>query len=440
MTTDTLLTPTEVLSAKIYSNGWKQPGLGTADVTEKATGAKLGEIGIASPEDVSAAAAAVRQAQEEWAKVPGPKRDDTSKTESYPVDQWLGLSSDRYGHLATAGGGAAAKTRPLEISHSAEPDELGGPLAHDLIFQNAAARSLIRRFLVPIDALEVKPVDLKPILKVAERFDAEVTLLHCYEIPMSFDFAVGASALMEVTLHRDMTETRLLQLCTEVRKFFAKCRYEFAVGCLPVEILRASDTLHADLIAVPLSLDLVSHSWTTKELLDELVRKANCSVLGFNMKTLETKRSSDKLVSIKKVVVAVDLTKHSEATANYAAQIAKWFNASLCIAHVFSPPPSSEFGSKGSCNVIDQERRELRARLDQLTGQVHQVVSVCESVYLEGEPAEQISALAHDLGADLIITASHHPTFLARLFNLDKAPKIMHLAPCPVLVYHQENT
>jgi nucleotide-binding universal stress UspA family protein len=178
---------------------------------------------------------------------------------------------------------------------------------HDLIFQNAAGRSPIRRFLIPIDALEVKPVDLKPILEVAERFNAEVTLLHCYEIPPSFDYAIGPSALIEVTLHRDMVKTRLLKLCTEVRKFFAKCRCEFAVGSLPVEILRASDTLHADLIVVPLSLDLVSHSWTTKELLDELVRKANCSVLeipvasrGFNMKILETERSSDKLVSKKR--------------------------------------------------------------------------------------------------------------------------------------------
>jgi hypothetical protein len=74
------------------------------------------------------------------------------------MDQWLGLSSDRYGHLVTAGGGASSKTRSLEVSDSAEPDELGEPLAHDLIFQNAAARSPIRRFLIPIDALEVKPV------------------------------------------------------------------------------------------------------------------------------------------------------------------------------------------------------------------------------------------------------------------------------------------
>ena len=50
VTLDTLFTPAEVWRAKIYSNGWKKPGLGTADVIEKATGAKLGVIGIASAE------------------------------------------------------------------------------------------------------------------------------------------------------------------------------------------------------------------------------------------------------------------------------------------------------------------------------------------------------------------------------------------------------
>jgi benzaldehyde dehydrogenase (NAD) len=75
-TKETLITPTEVWTSKIYSNGWKKPGLGTADVIEKATGAKLGEIGIASSEDVSAAASAARKAQKEWAKLTGPQRGD----------------------------------------------------------------------------------------------------------------------------------------------------------------------------------------------------------------------------------------------------------------------------------------------------------------------------------------------------------------------------
>lgn len=76
MTIESLLTPAEMWNAKIYSDGWKKPGLGTADVIEKATGAKLGETGIASVEDVAAGAAAAGGAQKEWAKQTGPKRGD----------------------------------------------------------------------------------------------------------------------------------------------------------------------------------------------------------------------------------------------------------------------------------------------------------------------------------------------------------------------------
>src|SRR5260370_14837004 len=76
VTLDLLLAPTRVWHAKIYSDGWKKPGLGTADVIEKATGAKLAEIGIASADDISAAAATARKAQKEWARVTGPKRGE----------------------------------------------------------------------------------------------------------------------------------------------------------------------------------------------------------------------------------------------------------------------------------------------------------------------------------------------------------------------------
>jgi benzaldehyde dehydrogenase (NAD) len=82
MSTEKLLTPAEVWSAKIYSKGWKKPHLGTADVTEKATGAKLGNIGIASAEDVTTAAVSAREAQKEWAKLSGPARGDVLREAS----------------------------------------------------------------------------------------------------------------------------------------------------------------------------------------------------------------------------------------------------------------------------------------------------------------------------------------------------------------------
>jgi benzaldehyde dehydrogenase (NAD) len=74
--TDSKLVPLEVWGGKIYSNGWQKPGQGTLGIVEKATGQSLGEIGVASPADVSAAAATAHEAQAEWAQVPGPLRGD----------------------------------------------------------------------------------------------------------------------------------------------------------------------------------------------------------------------------------------------------------------------------------------------------------------------------------------------------------------------------
>jgi benzaldehyde dehydrogenase (NAD) len=76
MTNDTLLSPTEIWQGKIFSRGWVTPGLGVADVTEKATGAALAGIGVASAVDVAAAASAARQAQKAWAALSGPQRGD----------------------------------------------------------------------------------------------------------------------------------------------------------------------------------------------------------------------------------------------------------------------------------------------------------------------------------------------------------------------------
>jgi nucleotide-binding universal stress UspA family protein len=155
------------------------------------------------------------------------------------------------------------------------------------------------------------------------------------------------------------------------------------------------------------------------------------------MKTLETEQSKDQLISIQKIVVAVDLSKHSEATTHYAAELAKCFHADLYVIHVFSPASFYATASEKTYGLINEECARLRRKLDQLTDGVREEVPKSEAILLMGDPAEEIKAMARDIDADLIITASHHPGFLARLFNLDKAPKIMHHAPCPVLVYHE---
>ena len=122
------------------------------------------------------------------------------------------------------------------------------------------------------------------------------------------------------------------------------------------------------------------------------------------MNTLEEKDVQPKLVSIKKVLVAVDLSEQSEATATYAAELAKCFGASLTLVHVHDPVPLYEYASETTCTVLDEQREDLQRLLDELTQQVRKRGLVCRSVFLDGDPAEQISALASEVDADLIVT------------------------------------
>jgi nucleotide-binding universal stress UspA family protein len=157
------------------------------------------------------------------------------------------------------------------------------------------------------------------------------------------------------------------------------------------------------------------------------------------MKISTNETLTNKLVLIRRVLVAVDLSEHSEATALYAAKIAKSFDARLTIAHVYEPVAICEYASETSLTVLEEERADLEELLTKLTGKIQQTGVICTPVFLMGAPAEQISALARDIDADLIVTASHHPTFLGRLFHLDKATLILHRAPCPVLICPDES-
>ncbi|MGM7671246.1 benzaldehyde dehydrogenase [Microbacterium sp. A93] len=56
-----------VWGGKIYTNGWTKGSAESADVIEPATGEVLGSAGMASPEDVFAAATRAATAQKEWA-------------------------------------------------------------------------------------------------------------------------------------------------------------------------------------------------------------------------------------------------------------------------------------------------------------------------------------------------------------------------------------
>ncbi|HEY6279834.1 MAG TPA: benzaldehyde dehydrogenase [Streptosporangiaceae bacterium] len=92
---------------KVYSGGWKPAGGGEAPVTEPATGAELGRVGIASPADIAAATAVAASAQPAWAALPHTQRSallrragDIWLANAAEIEQWNMRESGKIGPAA----------------------------------------------------------------------------------------------------------------------------------------------------------------------------------------------------------------------------------------------------------------------------------------------------------------------------------------------------
>jgi universal stress protein A len=144
-------------------------------------------------------------------------------------------------------------------------------------------------------------------------------------------------------------------------------------------------------------------------------------------------------LSIKQIIVAVDLSPRSEKTVAYAVGIAKCFGAAITLVHVYPSEPITYFTMERIHDCFAEERLSAERKLEDLDERIRQGYPSCTAEFCMGNPAEEVALMATKFNADLIVTASHYRSFLGQLFNLDQAPKITHRAPCPVLIYHEQS-
>jgi nucleotide-binding universal stress UspA family protein len=144
--------------------------------------------------------------------------------------------------------------------------------------------------------------------------------------------------------------------------------------------------------------------------------------------------------AMKKLIVAVGLSAHSEATARYAAKWAERFGASINLVHVCPLESGDGFGiSQEVITALRLQRESAQEALSVLAKDIQESCPDCQMTVLEGDPVGKVTSLARSLNADLIVIGSRHQTgFLGRLFAPNTERNIIHGAPCPVLVY-QEN-
>jgi universal stress protein A len=138
------------------------------------------------------------------------------------------------------------------------------------------------------------------------------------------------------------------------------------------------------------------------------------------------------------ILAPTDLSRESRKAVNYAMRLAQRFYAKLTLLHLFEMPGTFEcaFGvPEPGYLQKNKDRAELSllALYDVIRAQHRNT----EPLFRCGEPRTDIAAMARILGVDLIVISTHDSRWLRHVVEGSDTVKIIHDAPCPVLIVRE---
>ncbi|HEY5649576.1 MAG TPA: universal stress protein [Nitrospiria bacterium] len=136
---------------------------------------------------------------------------------------------------------------------------------------------------------------------------------------------------------------------------------------------------------------------------------------------------------IKKILVPVDFTEHSDRAVDLAADMAGAFHARITLLHVIE---QFTYSVTDTILVVDHYRalREVAEPLmEGLQKKLIRRKMKVEAEIVRGNPAQQIIKKARNQGSDLVIMGTRGRTGIKHVVLGSVAEKVVRLAPCPVV-------
>jgi nucleotide-binding universal stress UspA family protein len=145
-------------------------------------------------------------------------------------------------------------------------------------------------------------------------------------------------------------------------------------------------------------------------------------------------------IRIERILCPSDFSDFAERALRRAASMARWFEAKVTVLHIVQPVPWIAPGAAWAAGIVVPQDL-LRPVRDDLAKALENFVAAFrgEGVTLEtrlddGDPARQIEAVAEALPADLVVMGTHGRSGFQRLLLGSVTEKVLHRAPCPVLI------
>lgn len=139
---------------------------------------------------------------------------------------------------------------------------------------------------------------------------------------------------------------------------------------------------------------------------------------------------------MKKIVCGFDGSDHSMKAAQYAADLANKFGASLALVYVVEPyAPPVDLPGISFVDWIEPHRKAAERLISDAAGVLAQTSGVKADTEVRiGSPANEVVQFASDHGADLVVVGSRGHGAVKRLLLGSVADRVVHLSHVAVLV------
>ncbi|NIM02169.1 MAG: universal stress protein [Acidobacteria bacterium] len=145
------------------------------------------------------------------------------------------------------------------------------------------------------------------------------------------------------------------------------------------------------------------------------------------------------MASYETILVTTDLSDAAAVALHHGVELAEKLGSKLIVAFVVDDlPPMIAAHTRDPEELLERHRKHASQELEKHLAE-HLAGQTVETVIRQGVAHKEIVALAQERGVDLIVMSMHGHGFLAHALAGSTAERVLHLAPCGVLVIPQRS-
>jgi nucleotide-binding universal stress UspA family protein len=291
-----------------------------------------------------------------------------------------------------------------------------------------------KKILVPVDFSEFSDKAVEYAMFLAEKYCADITLLHAIVLfEEDFDEEEQLQLYEKIIEKKENDRTKQMESHCKVGKnrgigIDSVLLRGFSV---PDSILDYISDKDFDLVVLGTHGRTGLGKWILGSVAEKIVRLSPIQVLTIH-------KDFDKM-NIKKILVPVDFSEYSKIPVDRGIAIAREFNAKLEFLHVVEMESHPEFYTISFEPILKANpdlKQHIIKNMIKITG-----ISKDKSAYAvtEGKVYKEIKKYAENNQIDLIVMATLGKSELEHFLVGSNSERVVRIASCPVLTVGQDS-